>query len=78
MSRDDIIRMMAEAGAGPDDLRPKTYDGIVDTFSRFAELVATAEREACTLAIESMTHGNVKTCAAAVRARDRSIREKVK
>ena len=36
---------------------------------RFAELVAAAEREACAKTVEDMEHGNVRTCAAAIRAR---------
>ena len=34
-----------------------------------AEMSSAAEREACAKAIEDMVHGNVKTCAAAIRAR---------
>lgn len=38
-ARDNILRVMSEAGAGPLDARPLTYDGIVDVFGRFADLV---------------------------------------
>ena len=34
-----------------------------------SELVAAAEREACAKTVEDMEHGNVRTCAAAIRAR---------
>lgn len=47
MSRDDIIRMMGEVGAGRSDRRPKNYDGFVDVFQRFTALISAAEREAC-------------------------------
>ena len=47
MTRDDIIGWMQEVGAKKSDLTPQTYDGFVDLFQRFADLVAAAEREAC-------------------------------
>ena len=34
-----------------------------------ADMAADKEREACAKAVEDMVHGNVKTCAAAIRAR---------
>lgn len=34
-----VAQMMQEVGAGQNDRRPLTYDGIVDVFTRFAELV---------------------------------------
>ena len=33
------------------------------------DMATSKEREACAKAIEDMVHGNVKTCAAAIRAR---------
>ena len=39
-------------------------------FARYiADMAADKEREACAKAVEDMVHGNVKTCAAAIRAR---------
>lgn len=48
-------------------------DGEMFTRYHFAALVedraAAAEREACIKTVEGLVHGNVKTCAAAIRAR---------
>ena len=39
-------------------------------FARYiADMAADKAREACAKAVEDMVHGNVKTCAAAIRAR---------
>ena len=64
-TRDDIIRMAQTCG-----FNLYAYMGSnFDMFTRFAALVAAAEREECAKAVEDMVHGNVKTCAAAIRAR---------
>jgi hypothetical protein len=46
MNREDIIRMAREA-----DIEPNSYAGWLDIkeLERFADLVASAEREACAL-----------------------------
>lgn len=72
MTHDEIIRMAREAGLAE-------WHGSIqehgfkfakpDRLERFAALVAAAEREACAKAVEDMEHGNVRTCAAAIRAR---------
>ena len=65
MTQDEIIRMAQTCG-----FNPYAYMGSnFDMFKRFAELVAAAEKEECAKAVEDMVHGNVKTCAAAIRAR---------
>ena len=73
MTRADIIRMARDAQATPYTNR-HFPDRPFHTFSpeqleRFAALVAAAEREACAVEVEQMVHGNVRTCAAAIRAR---------
>ena len=47
MNREDVIRWMQEVGAKESNPTPQTYDGFVDIFQHFADLVAAAEREAC-------------------------------
>jgi KaiC/GvpD/RAD55 family RecA-like ATPase len=47
MSREEIIKMMAEVGAKPGRATPTTFNGFVDVFESFAALVAAAEREKC-------------------------------
>ncbi len=75
-SRDDIIRMARDAGVSIDSFAVRRNEAISFTpkaLERFAALVVAAavaaEREACALDIEAMEHGNVRTCAAAIRAR---------
>ena len=74
MDREDIIRMAREAGLayGPDE-KP------LGSVTRFAALVAAAERSACAKVCEdiplpkdskALTHGpTIERCAAAIRAR---------
>ena len=79
MTRDDIIKMAREAG-----FNPVSYMGAnLESFERFAALVAAAEREACAKVCDVLgvhpalnvfnggpewyKHG--KDCAAAIRAR---------
>ena len=75
MTKDDILLAMKEVGAAQYDLMPKTYEGVVDVFERFAALVAAAEREACAKVCESLfdadddTCDEAEKCAAAIRAR---------
>ena len=64
MHQDEIIRIAQTCGFSRED-----HHAIYGMLTRFAELVAAAEREACAKAVEDMVHGNVKTCAAAIRAR---------
>ena len=64
MTHDEIIRMAQTCGFSRED-----HHAIYGMLTRFAELVAAAEREACAKSVEDMEHGNVRTCAAAIRAR---------
>lgn len=64
MTQDEIIRMAQTCGFSRED-----HHAIYGMLARFAELVAAAEREACAKTVEDMEHGNVRTCAAAIRAR---------
>lgn len=75
MTRDDIIRMAREVGAGePNDLYGRS-DYVVMTqyeLERFSALVAAAEREACAKVCDEREFTNVygvKECAAAIRTR---------
>lgn len=70
MSRDDVIRMAREAGMAPVCGNPLLFS--LSLPERFAAIVAAAEREACAAAVEALVHGNVTTCAAAIRARNNS------
>ena len=67
MSREEVIRMAREAGlAYGSDEKP------LNSVTRFAALVAAAEREACAKACDGMDHNGVMIaadCAAAIRAR---------
>ena len=68
MNRDDIIRMAREAGISkPWDQEPVKWE----TLERFANLVATAEHEACALEVEKagMEGYGTLAAAAAIRAR---------
>lgn len=84
MSRDDIIRMVREAGSMDFGADSSTHVLNLDVLARFATLVAATEREACAKACESaiasiwdyhdddrkQVGGNVCTnLAAAIRAR---------
>ena len=64
MTQDEIIRTAQTCGFSRED-----HHAIYGMLARFAELVAAAEREACAKSVEDMEHGNVRTCAAAIRAR---------
>jgi hypothetical protein len=67
MDREQIIRMAREAGlAYGSDEKP------LNSVTRFAALVAAAEREACVKVCDERERANlygVKECAAAIRAR---------
>ena len=71
MNQDEIVRMARKAGFEIGSVTNAIYapTSCEMELTRFAELVAAAEREACAKAVEDMVHGNVKTCAAAIRAR---------
>ena len=56
MTREDVIRMAREVGAGEPSLHGR-IDYVVMTYNeleRFAALVAAAEREMCAVMVESM------------------------
>lgn len=74
MTRDDIIRMAREVGAG----EPESLYGRTDYFAmteyeleRFAALVAAAEREACAQVCEAEAsiEDIAQRCSANIRAR---------
>ena len=73
MNRDTIIKLAREAGWDEmgADLWGAAFDGAmsIHALERFSALVAAAEREACAKTVEAMVHGNVRTCAASIRAR---------
>ena len=54
MTRDDIIRMAREAGLCDGDGRDSDSIVITDYLERFANLVATAEREECAKTAEAV------------------------
>ena len=68
MTQDEIIRMAQLCGFSRED-----HHAIYSMLVKFGNMVAAVsqarEREACAKAVEDMVHGNVKTCAAAIRAR---------
>lgn len=78
LTRDQVLALMAQAGAGPDDPRPKDYGGIADTFARFAALVAGGEREACAVACEDVDYPNHETAGGAITECARVIRARSK
>jgi len=67
MTRDDIIRMAREAGIDAESDTLCRYEGWVEPFTRFAAIVAVAEREAL-IDIVAM-HGGSVEIEAAIRAR---------
>lgn len=74
MTRDEILIAMKEVGAAKHDLMPKTYEGVVDVFERFAAIVRADEREQCAKVCDAeflyaTTHDGARRCAAAIRAR---------
>ena len=76
MTKDDIIRMAREAGIDAESDTLCRYEGWVEPFTRFAALIAAAEREECAKVCEthaaantSWTKAAVKDCADAIRAR---------
>ena len=71
MTRDDILRLAREVGAGEPNLHGRT-DYVVMTHQelvRFVALVAAAEREACASMVENMDVQHPKYIADAIRAR---------
>jgi hypothetical protein len=72
VTRDDIIRMAREVGAGePNDLYGRS-DYVVMTqyeLERFSALIAAAEREACAAMVENLDVQHPKYIADAIRAR---------
>jgi len=64
MTNDDIIRMAREAGL----IMTKRF-GEIDGHTRFAKLVAAAEREACAKVCDGWPDYDVQGLAEAIRAR---------
>lgn len=67
MTREDIIRMAKEAGVNVTDA---AHDERVDRLWRFADMVASAEREACCRAIDAIDDGEApeyRACQEAIR-----------
>jgi hypothetical protein len=82
MTREDIIKAMGESGVGT-MLLGVQHDKAVERLTRFAALVAAAEREACAKVCEDVPAGKYDTpefwregvaytCAAAIRARSKA------
>ena len=72
MNRDDIIRMVKEAGFMKHFIDPEPPDWITDNCERFATLVAAAEREACAKVCEEVDRrwvNQAEKCAERIRAR---------
>lgn len=75
MNRDDIIRMVKEAGFMKHFIDPEPPDWITDNCERFAALVAIHEREECARVCESAKAWEIASqyqgdiYAAAIRAR---------
>jgi hypothetical protein len=78
MNREQVIELMREVGAGHEHPMPNDYAGVVDVFVKFSDLVAAAEREACTQACADQAKRwkdnkglyVAYECAAAIRARN--------
>ena len=75
MNRKDIIRMAREAGFDYSGAE-LSWESVICTeeLERFAELVASAEREACAKVVEAWSdwHGGTETLAKAIRAREQA------
>ncbi len=76
MNRADVLKMMQDAGAGREDVKPLNYNGIVDVFERVVEMAITADREqhnretgaAWRLMCEKMVAAKQEQCAKACEA----------
>jgi len=69
MKQDDIIRMALEAGFVEYEIDDGTTDAFDVRYERFANLVAAAEREACTKVCEAQGEYGWQQYADAIRAR---------
>jgi hypothetical protein len=73
MTKDEIVSMLASIGVERYAVRPKTWDGHVEVFERFAAVVAAKEREECAQVAADTYFGNAgevnHEIAAAIRAR---------
>lgn len=56
MNREDIIRMAEEAGLDPMQDTLCSFDGFEAQFTKFAQLVAAHERDACANIAEPYQH----------------------
>ena len=74
MTREDIMRM-AEASGVEDSLLYEHWRCNLESMTRFAELVASAEREACAKVCDEQMQGKLiwiegaRACSLAIRAR---------
>lgn len=57
MTRDEIIELAKQSGINATADTIVSYGGLVDSFERFANLVAEKEREACAEICDPYTHG---------------------
>lgn len=77
MNREEIIEMLASVKVTRWDLRPTTWDGYLDVFHKFADLVAAREREECAKVADKFAESSqyktqrnlAEWCASSIRAR---------
>lgn len=76
MTRDEIIELAKQSGINATADTIVSYGGLVDSFERFANLVAEKEREACAKMVENLVifhpgsaDRTLDQCAEAIRAR---------
>ncbi len=69
MTRDDILRIARESGLEFHDEISDPWTVLLPELTRFAELVAAAEREACAKVIEEWNTAMTDKFAAEIRAR---------
>lgn len=65
MNKEDIIRMYAKANGWS----PAAFTDTLEELERFADLVASAEREACAKQLDAL---GCDHCATAIRAREQA------
>ena len=65
MTQDEINEVMG----WPLNTTDADHDSLVYRVNALVQSAVALEREACAKSVEDMVHGNVKTCAAAIRAR---------
>ena len=72
MTKDELLGLAIEAGEYADTHHEQHGSWLDAERHQFANLVTAAEREACEKSVIALVHGNVTTCAAAIRQRSQS------